>query len=333
MNTITEHKVSADYVALYLDVPFREKDDAKAAGARWDQERRLWYITRWVQAEDYHKFIRWMPKAVKKLLEKTKRDPHAAELLRYSDPSMTAASYYSQFNPISTEDKWLIVANWHSRLSRSLTDIRLKIAEEVLNRPEFIIDDKRLQNLSYEFMRSAFWNLHKVCKGNLHELDMAIQEVSTVMHTRDFWFGASEMTPAKSLYYLALANNSMVNCLDIPERLKIQAETMPDELWTSYEQLSYDQIHEDNPLRFDEACSDIDTATGLAYSVTDIVASYLWPFLDNRSMDGKTRVKSKKRPREEEEEKKDDSDEPDPKRATRAQQDSDMYYEDIWVFD
>ncbi|WP_415678782.1 DUF5710 domain-containing protein [Tsukamurella hominis] len=27
----------------WLDVPFEEKDHAKAAGARWDPEQRCWY--------------------------------------------------------------------------------------------------------------------------------------------------------------------------------------------------------------------------------------------------------------------------------------------------
>lgn len=45
---------------LYLDVPYREKDQAKAVGARWDPERRQWWVNphrvsskdvaRWVKA-------------------------------------------------------------------------------------------------------------------------------------------------------------------------------------------------------------------------------------------------------------------------------------------
>ena len=42
---------------IYLDVPFREKDEAKALGARWDPHRRQW----WAPAEsDLRVFSRWL---------------------------------------------------------------------------------------------------------------------------------------------------------------------------------------------------------------------------------------------------------------------------------
>lgn len=46
---------------LYVDVPISEKDQAKAFGARWDGERRAW----WVATEHYKGGItRWPPKTV-----------------------------------------------------------------------------------------------------------------------------------------------------------------------------------------------------------------------------------------------------------------------------
>lgn len=46
---------------LYLDVPISEKDDAKAFGARWDGDKRLW----WISTEHYKGGItRWLPKTV-----------------------------------------------------------------------------------------------------------------------------------------------------------------------------------------------------------------------------------------------------------------------------
>ncbi|RZU45234.1 exodeoxyribonuclease VII large subunit [Fluviicoccus keumensis] len=41
----------------YLQVPFPEKDQAKALGARWDPMERKWFV----QAEDLSPFKRWMP--------------------------------------------------------------------------------------------------------------------------------------------------------------------------------------------------------------------------------------------------------------------------------
>lgn len=40
---------------VYLNVPFAEKDEAKALGARWCPERRLWYIPQGLS----RKLFRW----------------------------------------------------------------------------------------------------------------------------------------------------------------------------------------------------------------------------------------------------------------------------------
>ncbi len=42
---------------IYLKVPFAEKDDAKALGARFDPERKLWYATDKV---NFRHFKKWM---------------------------------------------------------------------------------------------------------------------------------------------------------------------------------------------------------------------------------------------------------------------------------
>ncbi len=44
----------------YLDVPFREKDQAKALGARWDAVRKKWFVPSEL-AEDLTPFQRWLP--------------------------------------------------------------------------------------------------------------------------------------------------------------------------------------------------------------------------------------------------------------------------------
>lgn len=41
----------ADGRRIYLQVPFAEKDEAKALGAYWDPQARLWYIPHWVAPE------------------------------------------------------------------------------------------------------------------------------------------------------------------------------------------------------------------------------------------------------------------------------------------
>ena len=42
---------------LLLDVPYSEKDEAKALGARWDPEIKKWYVS---DECDYYKFLKWI---------------------------------------------------------------------------------------------------------------------------------------------------------------------------------------------------------------------------------------------------------------------------------
>ena len=42
---------------LILNVPYREKDDAKALGAKWDPNIKKWYVR---NKKEYYKFVRWI---------------------------------------------------------------------------------------------------------------------------------------------------------------------------------------------------------------------------------------------------------------------------------
>ena len=46
---------------IYLSVPFRDKDAAKALGARWDPVQRQWYVP---QGRDLAPFQAWLPPTV-----------------------------------------------------------------------------------------------------------------------------------------------------------------------------------------------------------------------------------------------------------------------------
>jgi hypothetical protein len=43
---------------INLVTPFAEKDDAKKLGAKWDSQRKCWYI---VDVADLTPFMRWIP--------------------------------------------------------------------------------------------------------------------------------------------------------------------------------------------------------------------------------------------------------------------------------
>lgn len=44
---------------LYLDVPYADKDGAKALGAKWNATRKRWYVPDGVATEP---FAKWLPK-------------------------------------------------------------------------------------------------------------------------------------------------------------------------------------------------------------------------------------------------------------------------------
>ncbi len=44
-------------MSLYLNIPYSDKDEAKNLGARWDPDRKSWYV---FSRKDYYKFSKWI---------------------------------------------------------------------------------------------------------------------------------------------------------------------------------------------------------------------------------------------------------------------------------
>jgi hypothetical protein len=51
-----------DRAAIFLNVPFAEKDKAKRLGARWDSAMRKWYVPHNL---DINLFSQWLPEGLK----------------------------------------------------------------------------------------------------------------------------------------------------------------------------------------------------------------------------------------------------------------------------
>lgn len=61
---------------VYLSVDISEKDDVKALGARWDPEKKLW----WIASDQYQGSItKWLPKTV------GRTNPTVSELMKYAE--------------------------------------------------------------------------------------------------------------------------------------------------------------------------------------------------------------------------------------------------------
>ena len=65
--------------STYLDVPYKEKDQAKALGARWDLTAKKWYVP---EDQDLAVFNAWLPSDLKK---DTSCEPASFERLPATD--------------------------------------------------------------------------------------------------------------------------------------------------------------------------------------------------------------------------------------------------------
>jgi hypothetical protein len=59
-----------------LKVPYAEKDEAKALGARWNPTRKSWYVP---EGKDLEPFARWLPGGADTAAEPSARDARAAK--------------------------------------------------------------------------------------------------------------------------------------------------------------------------------------------------------------------------------------------------------------
>lgn len=56
-DTATSHPADTSDEITWLEVPYEEKDTAKAAGARWDSEKRQWYVLPGVDRKDLRRYM------------------------------------------------------------------------------------------------------------------------------------------------------------------------------------------------------------------------------------------------------------------------------------
>lgn len=54
----TEFAEKGILMRTYLNVPFAEKDEARKLGARWDEDRKSWYVE---NVANIWQFMCWMP--------------------------------------------------------------------------------------------------------------------------------------------------------------------------------------------------------------------------------------------------------------------------------
>jgi hypothetical protein len=52
--------------AIFLNVPFAEKEEAKKLGAKWDAAKKQWYVP---LGKDVNQFVQWWPDVLKDVMK------------------------------------------------------------------------------------------------------------------------------------------------------------------------------------------------------------------------------------------------------------------------
>jgi hypothetical protein len=89
---------------IYLQVPYAQKDAAKALGARWDATRKKWYVP---ADKDMTPFAKWQPETVAQELSATAASRFSAQATAPKSRTATGAITYStskDFVPYSGEE-------------------------------------------------------------------------------------------------------------------------------------------------------------------------------------------------------------------------------------
>ncbi len=96
-----------------LAVPYAEKDEAKALGARWDSALRVWYVE---NVERIERFMRWMPSH---LAAKSKNDNAQKPKRMASDGVLVVGANYfrmacscAPWEPCQTCQRVVTAAGW-----------------------------------------------------------------------------------------------------------------------------------------------------------------------------------------------------------------------------
>ena len=106
---------------LYLDVPIEEKDEAKQHGARWDGDKKCW----WISADAYIGGItRWLPK------RSGRRHPTMADALRFANKILKTAFLGSNQEAVSNLEAYLRTARAYQAKVIAATKKGERLAED-----------------------------------------------------------------------------------------------------------------------------------------------------------------------------------------------------------
>jgi hypothetical protein len=78
---------------VYLNVPFAQKDDAKALGAKWDATQKKWYV---LDDKDLNLFSQWQSSALKPTNKKQVITP-ASTSTKSSNPGTITIAQHKDF--------------------------------------------------------------------------------------------------------------------------------------------------------------------------------------------------------------------------------------------
>ena len=125
--TRSQTAASSNNERVYLNVPFKQKEEAKALGAQWDRQKRSWYVP---AATDTAAFAKWLKK------EETVQTPQKEASEQRRDPQRLylAVPYLERKAAKTAGAKWDSIAqSWYAGPQADMEQLKRWLPENVKN--------------------------------------------------------------------------------------------------------------------------------------------------------------------------------------------------------
>lgn len=310
-NTLPSY-MAGHFAAVFLDVPFENKDEAKDLGAKYDPESRRWYIPNrhFGTITPFHK---WLPELVKDVYG-TPPPPITVEVPKYqcaesmiwnrlvceddSQRSLSACFYHYRFPTTGTWLEW--AKEWLDHFQSVINARTARLELDILCRP-VPLDDASIACAPPELRSTMFWRKWDNHRYKLNKLVKDLHHHTNFVRIHNRAHSPDPHDMISLITHLAIANNDITQLIAKDAEVRTAAMSMAEERWAEYEALSYASMRdEDNreseklrakgfnvvPTRIELMRKEIDECTRFPPDLLNVVCAYVSRSLDQTSSTG-----------------------------------------------
>ena len=209
---------------IYLNVPFDEKDDAKRLGARWDAQRKSWYVLE-NHDHDLSQFVRWGSPRPDFLLRAAQYYLAETTVQCFMKNCQSSTRVYSVLLPKSfetwePEQHGSDVGWWLSWDNPSFVSYAMELSESVRNdvmqlTKNYYPDFSKTMNSIYWMnhcdscgIKQGDWPLHDEPGGGFFPTDTVEARRITLRHISNPFLGHGGVSQDDGELYLLMQNMS-----------------------------------------------------------------------------------------------------------------------------